>query len=365
MIPPGTTILFGSGSHLFRTGTAQYASDWIQLTNRCLQKWPTANVCPLIPICRTDCPGSLARDICTLASWLGRIYANSTTGVLDTWKSLLHITDAHCVVTSTPECYKIPLPTSNSVGSIQSHTFVYHSSCPATLPGLDRKATEELLRILIDTLNRDFSANLNPGTILARSWAEKEDTMDLHEEDTAAAGMDMHRHIVLLGASNMKKLVPHLILAGYSITDLTVPSWLATPESIDYTISALNSLAIEPGYTVVMELFGNSTYRYRQFDGTMAMPYKTSTGYHMAGNIGTCSDDSFLRTFAALDSIITDSRHGIKIFVPPLPRHLFKGCYDNEKHSTNVGSEGHSLNLLHETMHFRGVLKSALLNLGL
>jgi hypothetical protein len=37
VLPPGTTLLFGSGSHLFRVGTSQYASDWIMLVNRCPQ----------------------------------------------------------------------------------------------------------------------------------------------------------------------------------------------------------------------------------------------------------------------------------------------------------------------------------------
>jgi hypothetical protein len=170
LLPPGTTILFGSGSHLYRNGTSQYASDWISLANRCSQKWPNTNICPLIPIVRSDCPGNFARDITTLATWLSRVYANSTTGLLDTWKALLQVTDAQCERKNSAEYCKIPLPSSISVGSVMSHTYAFYSSCPDTLKGVDRKATGELLRILIETLNWDFSANINPDIIIASRW---------------------------------------------------------------------------------------------------------------------------------------------------------------------------------------------------
>jgi hypothetical protein len=305
-------------------------------------------------------PGSLARDINMLASWLGRVYANSTTGVLDTWKLLLQLTDAKCVEASVSEHIKIPLPSSISVGSIQSHTFVFRSSCPASLPGLDRKATEELILALIETLNRDFSANINLSVVLANNWAGKTDTMD-HSDDEADGDTDSHRHIVLIGGSNMKKLVPLLIELGYNVTDLCEPSWLATLGKIDDIIATLNTLCLEPGYTLVIEPFSNSTYRYKQFDGTMAMPFRTSKGHHMGGDIGTCDEDSFLRILSAIDAVRTDDCAGIKIFVPPLPRYIFRGCCDNSSHSTNVKQENYALSLLQETMRFRGILKNALL----
>jgi hypothetical protein len=141
MIPAGATFAIGSGSHLFKVGASQYATDWIQITQRCTQKWPNINVCPLIPICRNTVPGSFGRDISILAAWYGRIYANSTTGLLDTWKLLLQYAEAHGERTATPEICKIPLPASISIGSVQTHCFVFHSSCPAWLPSLDRKAT--------------------------------------------------------------------------------------------------------------------------------------------------------------------------------------------------------------------------------
>jgi hypothetical protein len=169
-IPAGAVLIIGSGSHLFKVGASQYAMEWIQITQRCAQKWPKVNICPLVPICRNTVPGSFGRDISILAAWLGRIYANSTTGLLETWKLLLQFAEAHGERASAPEICKIPLPVSTSAGSVQTHCFVFHSSSPAWLPGLDRKATSDLLRALIETLNRDFSTNLNGNIIVHNSW---------------------------------------------------------------------------------------------------------------------------------------------------------------------------------------------------
>jgi hypothetical protein len=227
-----------------------------------------------------------------------------------------------------------PLPSSISLGSIQFHTFVFNSSCPASLPGLDRKATGELIRTLIETLNRDFSANINPNIVLANNWAGKTDSLDppeiLSEDEN-----DTHRQIVLIGASNMKRLVPLLTKLGYNVTDLSEPSWLATTANIEHAITMLNTLSLDPGYTLVLEPCGNSTFRYRQFDGTLVLPFKTTDGYHMGGDICTCDDDSFMRTFEAIGDILDSEGAGVKILIPPLPRHLFKGCCKNNSQPDN------------------------------
>jgi hypothetical protein len=363
-LPAGTTLLFGSCSHLYRGGTAKYAADWILLSNRCTQKWPNVNICPLIPIVRSDCPGHLARDISTLACWLTRVYANSTTGLLDSWKTLLHLVDSQCEGTTTAEVCKIPLPSSISIGSVQSHAFAFYNSCPDILKGMDRKATEELLRSLIENLNRDFSANLNPDIIIAESWAGTgtEEITD-PPEDSNMENPDSKKHIVLVGGSNMKRLVPLFNAAGYHVTDLSAPSWLATDENIEYISSMLNSLSLDPGYILVAEMLGNSTYRYQQFDGTMALPFKTNQGYHMGGKIGVCSDESLLHTVHTASEIITRDGPSVRIMLPPLPRHLFKGCCNTRGHSTNIKEEGYTLNLLQSTIRLRPVLKNALLGM--
>jgi hypothetical protein len=128
LLLPDSVLLFGSSSHLYKVGASNYINDWIQLVNRCSQRWPCINICPLVPVCRTDCPGDLVREIEILASWLGRVYANSTSGLLDSWRQLLQIYQAALDRSSPaapPATLKTTLPTSLSLSSAQPHTFVF------------------------------------------------------------------------------------------------------------------------------------------------------------------------------------------------------------------------------------------------
>jgi hypothetical protein len=103
---------------------------------------------------------------------------------------------------------------------------------------------------------------------------------------------------------------------------------------------------------MVMELFGNSTYRYEQFDGTKAMPFKAGNGYHLEGRISVCDEDSFLRMLANVEPIITAGKPDIKLFIPPLPRHIFTGCCNMKTHSTNVRDPNYKEDLLGKTIGF-------------
>jgi hypothetical protein len=361
ILPHGSVILFGSGSHLFRVGPSQYASDWIHLRNRCSQKWSGSTIGPLIPIIRSDCPGSLARDISVLAAWLGRVYADNATGMIDTWNTLLKITEAQCEGSQSTEICKLPLPTSVSVGSVQTHCFIFHNSCPVTLKGVDRKATEELTRVLINCLNRDFNTNVNPEIVIANSWAGSGTEPD-PSDNMDATGLT--NHVVLIGASNMRRLIPFLKSNGHSVTDLTQSSWLATPDNIDHIIAKLNTISPDSSTTVILELYGNSTYRYRQFDGTMALPYKLNNGYHMEGEVGVCDTETFVRLCGTTSGIYEACKDSIKIVIPPLPRYLYTSCCGNKRHCTNRANDDYTLSLLQATTHFRPLLKDALLRQG-
>jgi hypothetical protein len=134
------------------------------------------------------------------------------------------------------------------------------------------------------------------------------------------------------------------------VTDITIPGWLATAENVKHALCVINTFSLDPGYTLAMELFGNSTFCYRQFDGMMALPYKSQKGYHLPGKIGVSDNDSFLRTATTASELLTLDGPSVRILIPPLPRYLFKGCCGQTDHSTNLSEEGYALQLLQETM---------------
>jgi hypothetical protein len=147
---------------------------------------------------------------------------------------------------------------------------------------MDHKATGELLFALLNSLNQNLNADLNPNLIVANSWVTDPGNA-LPEEPPLQTGK---KKLFIAGASNMRRLVPALKLSGYEVTDLTVPSWLATPGNVEMLADRITSLSADPGTVIVLELFGNSTIRYRQFDGTMALPFKSGHGYHLEESRG-------------------------------------------------------------------------------
>jgi hypothetical protein len=139
---------------------------------------------------------------------------------------------------------------------------------------------------------------------------------------------------------------------------------LATPDNIATLVEKLKNADPDDNTTVILELFGNSTFRYRQFDGTMALPFKASNGYHLEGEVGVCEDDVFLKLVATTKDLFDAIAPCVKIVVPPLPRHLYNPCCNNRKHCTNFKSEGYELKLLHSTTHFRPLLKDSISKMG-
>jgi hypothetical protein len=84
-VQPGSVLLFGSATHLFRSGPSKYAIDWIELRNKLSAKFRGINICPLVPVIFTDCPGWFARDIEVITIWFHNVYNGSILGLLETW----------------------------------------------------------------------------------------------------------------------------------------------------------------------------------------------------------------------------------------------------------------------------------------
>jgi hypothetical protein len=84
----GSALLIGSASFLHRAGLSAYALAWTSLVETLSNKWKSVKVCPLIPIIREDCPGSLARELQELASWMISVYQGSSLGFSESWSSL-------------------------------------------------------------------------------------------------------------------------------------------------------------------------------------------------------------------------------------------------------------------------------------
>ncbi len=88
--PEGSVFLFGSVSHLGRSGTSIYAKDWTELVALCTIKWRGVRICPLIPLIISECPGTIVRELCELANWYNSVYDSNPLGFHNVgWQRLL------------------------------------------------------------------------------------------------------------------------------------------------------------------------------------------------------------------------------------------------------------------------------------
>jgi hypothetical protein len=134
----------------------------------------------------------------------------------------------------------------------------------------DKNATDGLLRVLISTLSCDMMTGLNPETLLARENKEREDA----DEKT--------NHLVVIGASHLKRTVPHLCRLRYEVTDVTAPGRTASVATLDDSPNQLRDTSVPTNAVVIIDLFGTSGSRWEQEDGTLATTVRIGGMYHLS-----------------------------------------------------------------------------------
>jgi hypothetical protein len=232
----GSVVLYGSASFLYRVGVSVYAREWVD----CITK---IHICPLIPIIRENCPGSMARDLEQLAAWVLKVYSNNIDGLSDCWRAVMQATRAHSQegnLLSQGEHYKLPLPTGLLASSLAPHCYTYSSSCPILLHDLSPRATEELVWVLSLSLSSNFSAAICPDNLVQRGTLGG---------DTKP----FSNHIVVLGASNARNLCPYLEGCGFSVTNLAVQGWVASEKNITALITKLQAITVPSGAAIIID----------------------------------------------------------------------------------------------------------------
>jgi hypothetical protein len=352
-VPEGSVFLYGSASYLSRVGTGTYAGDWVTVVSRVEKLWRGIRVCPMIPMILSDCPGTLAREIAEVAAWFASIYENNPLGMYTTWSAAVAAIESLSVggiALPHMDSYKISVPSSLSEQcTFSSMTFCSVSTRPATLHGLPKDNLFVLVHSLIETVHRCFQTCASPETCLAR--------------DIITDAVDDHvQKVVLLGASNLGRCASHLRKQGKQVIDLTQPGWLASKENIEALSEKLKKIDCNEQSTLVFDLFGNSSFRFEQFDGSLSMPFKQSGSHHLAV---TCLPPVYKRILDGTADLLTMHKTAKVVIVPPLPRYLFKGCCHQKDHSTNVSEPSHSSKLLSDTISLRNTLKKFVAGLSI
>jgi hypothetical protein len=179
------------------------------------------------------------------------------------------------------DLYKVPLPSSlDSLVLDTSTTFCCVNSRPITLMGLSKDDCNELLGVLIGTLHSEFKACPCPDSFRARANVSNHYTQP-------------GKNVVLCGASNLCQCKNYLTGAGMTVSNLSKPGWVASKENIAEMAAGVRT-AMELGCSaVILDLYGNSSVRFTQFDGTTALPFKSGGRFHLNGDVVACPVTTF------------------------------------------------------------------------
>ena len=346
--PPGSVIGLGSASHLHRVGCTLYAIDWKDCAAQISRKFPGLQVFPLIPIIVTPIPGSLACELVQLASWYAKIYECSALGLVDTWAKL-----AACLTDPTaapaPRYSTVALPASLAPGAaLTPHRFLDTSPRRVLTPGLDAKASGELIHTLLVALHSNLGIRCFPGPGTVR------------EPKVPQIVKDEITHLVLIGASHMRRVAPILRDRGYTVLEYSLPGGVPTDENLEALLKDLQRLQKPAGTALVFDLFGNFVYRFRQIDGSMVLPVNIGGTHHLLGDVGVCSDQAFTNLVSKLVPVLSLHPECPKVVLPPIPRYLKGGCCQQAEHATNTRDESNCENILEKISHLRKILRNEL-----
>jgi hypothetical protein len=230
--PDGSTVLMGSASYLHRVGTGQYAREWVQCVNRMGRKWPNCRVGPLIPIFQEKVPGGMVRELVELAAWYSKVYEGQIQGFGTVWTQLLSVAMRNgegLTVLENTAAYTITLPISLDANTGFAPT-TYYTNCsrPSILNRMDQGNISELLGSIASFLVKNMKIDI--GGIPANVCGG-----DGPNEPILG--------IILVGASNLKRVAFFLEAAGFKVLDLCEPGWVANPENV----SAVRARLVELG----------------------------------------------------------------------------------------------------------------------
>ncbi len=313
-------------------------------------------MCPLIPLILSDCPGTLAREIAETAAWFASLYENNPLGLFNAWAAVVSASESLSeggIPLQNMDSYKTSVPSSLSEQrNFTSMTFCSVSTRPATLHGLPKGKLSELVHSLVDTIHRCLQTCASPENFLAR-------------DPVMCESVNHDQKVVLIGASNLGCCAQRLRDRGKLVVDLTQPGWLASKENILSLAEKLKSMECSETATLVFDLFGNSSFRFEQFDGSFSMPFKQGGRYHLTGKIVACPLPVYKKILENTAQLLKVNQSARVVIVPPLPRYLFSGCCRQSGHSTNVGDPNHSNTLLSDTIGLRNHLKKFASSLGI
>jgi hypothetical protein len=353
-LPEGSIFMFGSASYLGRSGTSLYARGWTEVVALASETWRGIRICPLIPLILSECPGTIVRELSELATWLDRVYETNPQGLREPWQCLVKAMEACSTGLTSLENmdnYKVVLPGTLLTRNLDTTiTFCSTSSRPMTCKGLSKDSYGELLGSLLAFIFKKFRACSRPEDYFERA-TEKKVTSETPGQK-----------VTLIGASNLRHCVPQVAGLGVQVIDHTLPGWTPSPGNV---AKLQNEIETDLSSSYVFDLYGNSSLRFEQYDGTTALPFQSNGRFHFGGKVVTTPPEIFKKIVDTTIPIIRTKGDNPGVIIPPLPRGLFSRCCSDSAHCTNAKDDTYVTTLLSGFIGLRNDLIKHLVHAGL
>jgi hypothetical protein len=148
------------------------------------------------------------------------------------------------------------------------------------------------------------------------------------------------------------------------VIDRTIPGLIASPEYIFALSEKLSAITCSKDGTIVLDLYGNLAYRFKQFDCSLSLQYKSGGKYHLAGSIVTCPLATFKTTLDNTSCLFLAKKQSLHVVVPLLPRYLCAVCCKQVGHCPNVEKPEYVSHFLADFIRLRNCLKRFVAGLG-
>ena len=131
----------------------------------------------------------------------------------------------------------------------------------------------------------------------------------------------------------------------------------------------LEGVRMHAGSFLIADLFGNTSVKYRQEDDTLALVVKTGGGsgsegggWHMMGDVVASPEGALVGQVRAFRQVLDFLNDTKKVFIPPIPRFMFRGCCATKHHAQNMSAPDHPVKMLTEHIRQRHTITKALVH---
>jgi hypothetical protein len=246
--------------------------------------------------------------------------------------------------------YRLPDITSTGYGLFISRK---DSIYPAKLKPVNPAQEKRVITAIITELSSAFALDLDASPSLDRGVA-----LQVKPKKSV--------DFLLVGSSNARMLMDELSGMGYTVglahqTNFRI--YRGSSESlIKQVTQAIGEL--DPG-TVVFQLFDNSIYCVKHWDGSRRPPKPMDYGnHHIVGELLVENREAQLDMFMKLKPLLALADRRNAIMISPMPRYVRKSCCKDHGHCTNRSDPEYMQNMMGALAEAKHHIKNLLFHAG-